>query len=78
MMLTYDLGHDLAYVRLGTPGAHVETVRVSDDVHVDVAPDGTVYGIELLHATALLRGGDGGLLVVVDEARGERRSLPLE
>jgi hypothetical protein len=35
-----------------------------------------VYGIELLHATAQL-GGDAGLLVVLDEARGERRARPL-
>ena len=78
MMLTYDLRHDLAYLRLGTPGTHVETVRMSDDVNVDVASDGTVYGIELLHATAQLRRDDDGLLVVVDEARGERRTLTLE
>ena len=78
MTITYDLGHDLAYVRLGPPGPLVETVRVSDDVNVDVAPDGTVYGIELLHATVQLRGGDGGLLVVVDQARGARRTLPID
>jgi uncharacterized protein YuzE len=75
--LTYDLAHDVAYVRLGVPGAQVRTVRVSDDVNVDLAADGTVYGIELLHAAVQLR-GDGGLLVLVDEARGERRTLPLE
>jgi uncharacterized protein YuzE len=74
--LTYDLGHDVAYIRLGAPGARVETIRLTDDVHVDLAADGTVYGIELLHATAQL-GGDAGLLVVLDEARGERRALPL-
>ena len=78
MTLTYDLAHDVAYIRLGVPGPQVKTVRVSDDVNVDVGPDGTVYGIELLHATAQLRGGDRGLLVIVDEARGERRELPLD
>jgi uncharacterized protein YuzE len=76
--LTYDLDHDVAYVRLGTPGSPVTTVRVGDDVNVDLGPDGTVYGVELLHATAQLRGGDGGLLVVVDEALGERRTLPFD
>jgi uncharacterized protein YuzE len=76
--LTYDLGHDVAYIRLGVPGPQVTTLRVSDDVNVDLGPDGMVYGIELLRATTQLRGGDGGLLVLVDEARGERRTLPFE
>jgi uncharacterized protein YuzE len=76
MTLTYDLAHDVAYLRFGTPGPQVATVRVSDDVHVDLAPDGTLYGIELLHAATQLR-GDGDRLVVVDEACGEQRTLPL-
>ena len=78
MTLTYDLEHDVAYLRLGAPGPLVETVRVSDDVNVDLGPDGTVYGIELLHATAQLRGGDDGMLAVVDDRRGARWTLPLE
>ena len=77
MTLSYDLRHGIAYLRFGDPGTHVETLRVSDDVHVDVAPDGTVYGIELLHATAQLR-GDGGALLLVDEARAVRRTLTFE
>jgi hypothetical protein len=55
----------------------VETVRVSDELNVDIAPDGTVYGIELLNANEQLRGGYGGRLVVVNEALGERREIPL-
>jgi uncharacterized protein YuzE len=56
----------------------VETVRVSDDMNVDLTPDGTVYGIELLNANEQLRGGDDGRLVVVNEALGEERELPLD
>jgi len=32
----------------------VDTIRVSDEMNVDIAPDGTVYGIELLNANAQL------------------------
>lgn len=77
MTLTYDLGHDVAYLRLGVPGSRVQTRRLTDDVYVDVAPDGTVYGVELLHAAAQVGGGDAGMLVVADDARGVRHVRPL-
>jgi hypothetical protein len=49
----------------------VENICVSDELNIDLAPDGTIYGIELLNANEQLRGGDDGRIVVVDEA-GER------
>jgi len=51
-------------------------VRLSDEVNIDLAPDGTVYGIELLNDNAQLRGADGGLFVVVDEEAGRRIGVP--
>jgi uncharacterized protein YuzE len=42
---------NIAYLRLReAAGAQVETIRLSDEVNVDLAPDGSVYGIELLNA----------------------------
>ena len=52
--------------------AEVETIRISDELNIDLAPDGTVYGIELLNANTQIRGADGGRLVVVNEAAGEK------
>jgi hypothetical protein len=43
---------------------------------VDLAPDGTMYGFELLNANEQLQAGDDGALVVVTEALGERREGP--
>jgi uncharacterized protein YuzE len=48
--LTYDPRRNIAYLRLQEKGSEVETIRVSEELNVDVAPDGTVYGIELLNA----------------------------
>ena len=53
------------------------TIRVSDELNIDLASDGTIYGIELLNANEQLRAGDGGRIVVVDEANGEERALAL-
>ena len=49
----------------------VETIRISDELNVDLAPDGTVYGIELLNANAQLLTEDRGKLVIVNEALGD-------
>ena len=67
MKLTYDRDRNIAYLRLRPRGTEVETVRVSDELNVDIAPDGSVYGIELLNANEQLRSADGGKLVLVDE-----------
>ena len=50
---------------------------MSDELNVDLAPDGTIYGIELLNANEQLRAGDDGPIVVVDEANGDERVLAL-
>ena len=70
MRLTYDPRRNVAYIRLRPRSAEVETIRVSDEINVDLAPDGTVAGIEFLNANEQLRAGDDGQLVVADEARG--------
>ena len=77
MQLTYDPRHNIAYLRFQEKTAEVETIRISDALNVDLAPDGTVYGIELLNANEQLRAGDDGSLVVINESLGERREIPL-
>jgi uncharacterized protein YuzE len=55
MKLTYDPRDNIAYLRLEVPAAEVETVHVSDELSVDLTPDGKVYGIELLNANQQLQ-----------------------
>ena len=77
MTLTYDPRRNIAYLRLQEKSGEVETIRISEALNVDVAPDGTVYGIELLNANEQLQAGDNGTLVVVNEALGQRREISL-
>ncbi len=77
MQLTYDPRHNIAYLRFHEKTAEVETIRVSDELNVDIAPDGTIYGVELLNANEQLRAGDAGALVVINEALGQRQEIPL-
>lgn len=78
MKLTYDPRHNIAYLRFHEKTETVETIRVSDELNVDVAPDGRVYGIELLNANEQLRAEDQGKLVVVNSDKGKHAEVMLE
>jgi uncharacterized protein YuzE len=77
MKLTYDPRYNVSYLRLHEKTGTVETIRLSDELNVDLAPDGTVYGIELLNANVQLRGEDEGRLILVNEESGQRVEIPL-
>ena len=77
MKLTYDPRHNIAYIRLMEKTAGVETLQISEDLNIDIAPDGRVYGFELLNANEQLRAEDGGRLVVLNEAIGETEEIKL-
>ena len=77
MYFTYDPRYNVAYIRFQKKQAGLETIRVSDELWVDISPDDTVYGIELLKANEQLSRGGLGRLLVVNEATGERAELPL-
>lgn len=78
MKLTYHPKYNIAYIALKPKSAQVETIHLSDDVKIDLAPDGTIYGIELLNAIAQLAGDNGPELVVINEASGQSQKLLLE
>ena len=77
MQLTYDPRHDIAYLRLNEKTDDAETIQVNEEFNTDIAPDGTVYGIELLNANQQVRAEDQGKLVVINEASGEREEILL-
>lgn len=77
MRFTYDPRYNIAYIRFQEKGSEVETIRLSDELVVDIAPDGTLYGIELLNANEQVGREDAGELIVINEATGKRAELPL-
>lgn len=77
MKLTYDPKYNIAYIHLQDKTDQVETIRVSEELNVDLAPDGTVYGIELLNANRQLNADRMGKLIVVNEDSGESTELNL-
>jgi uncharacterized protein YuzE len=47
MKLTYDRDKNIAYLRLRPKGAEVDTIRISDEMNIDMAPDGSVLADEV-------------------------------
>jgi uncharacterized protein YuzE len=77
MKLTYDPKCNIAYIRLHEKKGMVDTIHLSDEVNIDIAPDGTVYGIELLNANEQLQVEDGPKLIIVNEEAGSSREVNL-
>ena len=77
MKLTYDPRYNIAYLRLHEKSAEVETIKISDTLNIDLAPDGTIYGLEWLNANEQLRSEDEGKLLVVNEATGDKSEISL-
>ena len=77
MKFTYDPRYNIAYIRFHEKTTEVETLRISEELTVDLAPDGTIYGIELLNANEQLKREDMGNLLVINEATGEQKEVHL-
>jgi uncharacterized protein YuzE len=77
MRFTYDPRYNIAYIRFQEERSNVEAIRLSEEIVVGMAPDGTMYGIELLNANEQLAREDQRSLVVVNEATGVQTELAL-
>jgi uncharacterized protein YuzE len=73
----YDPRYNIAYIRFREKTSEVQAIPISDEFVVDMAPDGTVYGIELLNANEQLQCEDKGVFLLINEATGERTELSL-
>ena len=72
MKLSYDPKYNIAYLRFHEKQGAVTTIKISDEMNVDIAPDGTVYGIELLNANEQLAEDHGSLIL---EMSGKYREI---
>ena len=77
MKISYDPRHKIAYIRLREKPKEVETIRISDEVNVDISPDGKVCGIELLNANEQLQIIEGGQFILTNESTGKTMELPV-
>jgi len=77
MKLTYDPKANIAYVRLREKPAEVEALHISDEMNINLTPDGTIYGIELLNATEQLAGDEIKRFVLENPSTGKSTEVLL-
>lgn len=75
MKLSYEPQYNIAYIQLRPKSGMVRTVQVSDELNVDLAADGTIYGIEPLNANDQLSQGKNVVLENLTTGRREELSL---
>ena len=69
MKLSYDPKYNIAYLRLQEKRGEVNTIHISDALNIDIAPDGSVYGIEFLNANEQL--AQAGAIEIANELTGQ-------
>jgi len=77
MELSYDPRFNIAYLRLKEPLTGVETIKLSESINLDMAPDGTLYGIELLNANEQLGELNHRSVRLVNEESGREMEFQL-
>jgi len=77
MRFTYDPKYNIAYLKFQEKPAEVQTLKISDELNIDLASDGTIYGIELLNANEQISRQDEGKFLMINEVTGEKAELPL-
>lgn len=75
MKITFDPKYNIAYVAIKPKPEEVNSVKLSDDLIVDMASDGSIYGIELLNANEQLQQSDNGKLLFFNQLSGHEQEI---
>jgi len=74
--ISYDKKYNIAYIKIQEKTSKVETIMVSDEVNIDISPDGKLYGIELLNTNDQLKSQDNEL-IFTDTITGRKTKIPI-
>ncbi|MCL4385112.1 MAG: DUF2283 domain-containing protein [Actinobacteria bacterium] len=74
MEISFDNKYNIAYIKIQEKTAQVETIRLSDEVNIDISPDGKIYGIELLNANEQLQLQDNEV-IFTDTTTGKKTKI---
>ncbi len=77
MTLVYDPLSNIAYIKLREKTATVNSVKVSEEVVIDLSEDSAIYGIELLNAKEQLQDKNSLLLMFINEPTGEEKEIEI-
>jgi uncharacterized protein YuzE len=77
MKFSYDPRYNIAYIRFQPKSSGVDSIKVSDELIVDMSSDGTIYGIELLNANEQLGSQRVKKLIFENRQSGKKSRLAL-
>jgi len=77
MRFTYDPKYNIAYLKFQEKSGEVNTLKLSEELNIDLASDGTIYGIELLNANEQISRQDEGKFLLINEVTGEKAEILL-
>ncbi len=77
MHITYDPQYNIAYIQLREKQDGIETLKISDEINIDIASDGKVYGIELLNANDQLDIMKSPALTFLNEQTRHQVEIPI-
>ena len=77
MRISYDPTYNIAYITLRSKRTAVKTLHISEEVNIDVSPDGKIYGIELLNANDQLKEAKKKHFTLTNESTGKSLRVPL-
>jgi uncharacterized protein YuzE len=70
MKLTYDPAFNIAYITFREKTEKVNSIKLSEEIIIDLLPDGTLAGVELLNANEQLNAVDKGKLIFIKQMAG--------
>ncbi len=77
MKLTFDPRYNIAYIQLREKNETVTSIKISEELVIDMAADGSVYGIELLNAKEQLDNKNALHLQFINAATGEEKGFDI-
>lgn len=77
MKMTYDLKYNVGYISFKEKTEQVNSIKLSEDLIVDIAPDGSIYGIELLNVKDQMFGDNLKQILLLNENTGKQTAVEL-
>ncbi|MCA6380666.1 MAG: DUF2283 domain-containing protein [Cytophagales bacterium] len=77
MELEYDIRFNIGYIKFKEKVEQVTSLKISEDLVIDMAADGSIYGIELLNLKDQLFGNRSGGLLLYNENSGNKKEVEL-
>jgi uncharacterized protein YuzE len=77
MQLDYDIKYNIGYIKFKEKPEQVTSLKISEDLVVDMADDGSIYGIELLNLKDQLFANHVKELILFNENTGNKKGVAL-